>query len=100
MWNTAVWDYYLMLMGKPVLESTDENVWKGICTFAGFKATVFSRVRLYNPQASLNARVHAFAFCTKAFVAAVALPVKSMQIIHRLSSSAIKNTNKMKIILV
>lgn len=41
MWNTAVWDYYLLFMGKPVLESTDENMWKGICTFAGFKVTVF-----------------------------------------------------------
>lgn len=62
--------------------------------------SVFACASPYNPQASLNARVHAFAFCTKAFVAALALPVKSMQIIHRLSLSAIKNTNKMKIILV
>lgn len=42
MWNIAIWDDYLMFMAEPVLEGTDIDikVWKEICTFAEFKATV------------------------------------------------------------
>lgn len=37
---------------------------------------------LFNPQARMRACVHAFGFCTKAFVAVFCtFPVKSMQII-------------------
>lgn len=60
MWNTAAWDDHLMLRGEPVLEGTEEKVWKSICTFAGFKAySDFMGASLFNPQARLR---HVFAF--------------------------------------